>query len=278
MGPRLFSRGRLAADVALTLPGQQLQWGRGSSAAEGAGWRSTRPASGSLQWGRGSSAAEGSRTRQQHYRLERFNGAAALQPRKGRASRAPIRSPVELQWGRGSSAADGMEFCPLRCNFGSFNGAAALQPRKGRYPPPWSAKNQTLQWGRGSSAAEGNVCGSANHFVDSASMGPRLFSRGRFNAERGLPVSVFLLQWGRGSSAAEGRWVDVGSDAKSGRFNGAAALQPRKAARRNTILWVCRASMGPRLFSRGRDADVDGMFDLSDASMGPRLFSRGRSG
>ena len=207
---------------------------------------------------------------------------ASMGPRlfsRGRVTNTPTAlSAGALQWGRGSSAAEGQG----QQGTDTLPGGASMGPRlfsRGRYGVlPATVQFWELQWGRGSSAAEGNVCGSANHFVDSASMGPRLFSRGRFNAERGLPVSVFLLQWGRGSSAAEGRWVDVGSDAKSGRFNGAAALQPRKAARRNTILWVCRASMGPRLFSRGRDADVDGMFDLSDASMGPRLFSRGRSG
>ena len=157
MGPRLFSRGRLAADVALTLPGQQLQWGRGSSAAEGAGWRSTRPASGSLQWGRGSSAAE------------------------GLATAPPI-----------------------------FQGSQ-------------------LQWGRGSSAAEGEIPAALVREEPDASMGPRLFSRGRERMRFRQPFCRF-------------------------RFNGAAALQPRKV---QCGAWPARvgvpASMGPRLFSRGRE-------------------------
>ena len=84
-----------------------------------------------------------------------------------------------------------------------FNGAAALQPRK--------------------------VVGEDHTRAGTvpASMGPRLFSRGRVNVDL-LKAARFLLQWGRGSSAAEGeephheQIVEI-------RFNGAAALQPRKA-------------------------------------------------
>ena len=58
MGPRLFSRGR-AAIYAAPVEGDWLQWGRGSSAAEG-GWdEKSLVACMTLQWGRGSSAAEG---------------------------------------------------------------------------------------------------------------------------------------------------------------------------------------------------------------------------
>ena len=108
-----------------------------------------------------------------------------------------------------------------------------------------------------------------------ASMGPRLFSRGRhlrqggaagsysrFNGAAALqprkvhpPLQtsclVSQLQWGRGSSAAEGFLAGVADVLQVG-FNGAAALQPRKARSSTSVADPLRASMGPRLFSRGR--------------------------
>ena len=63
-----------------------------------------------------------------------------------------------------------------------------------------------LQWGRGSSAAEGCRGWCRFHALEQASMGPRLFSRGR----RDLVIVgqvVSGLQWGRGSSAAEGGFL-----------------------------------------------------------------------
>ena len=66
-------------------------------------------------------------------------------------------------------------------------------------------------------------------------MGPRLFSRGN-----SVLVGWLLLS----------RY----------RFNGAAALQPRKRAGRAAgRLQKSRASMGPRLFSRGNQALADSL-------------------
>ena len=133
-----------------------------------------------------------------------------------------------------------------------------------------------------------------------ASMGPRLFSRGNkvvpeggkakgtgFNgaaafqprkrkARARCPSVVEQLQWGRGFSAAETRTVFAFPCRHPTGFNGAAAFQPRKLGA--VPIWSCarRASMGPRLFSRGNtleDALVG--FVHNAASMGPRLFSRG---
>ena len=59
-------------------------------------------------------------------------------------------------------------------------------------------------------------------------------------------------------------------------FNGAAAVQPRKEQPKQGVAGRFVASMGPRLFSRGRFAVRVVKLDSQLASMGPRLFSRGR--
>jgi len=61
-------------------------------------------------------------------------------------------------------------------------------------------------------------------------MGPRLFSRGKSSGRTGPS--------GHGGSQA--------------RFNGAAAVQPRKEADSAAEARCLDASMGPRLFSRGK--------------------------
>ena len=132
-----------------------------------------------------------------------------------------------------------------------------------------------LQWGRGFSAAE-RIC----TFQGSA-----------------LPA---WLQWGRGFSAAES-YAAHPALLPPMRFNGAAAFQPRKvvvepcpsihpislqwgrgfsaAESYGLHVWlqVTRlASMGPRLFSRGKDHKSCNISSHNTASMGPRLFSRGK--
>ena len=111
---------------------------------------------------------------------------------------------VELQWGRGSSAAEGTR---------TLTGCSICR---------------TLQWGRGSSAAEGVADPVRRLPGVRASMGPRLFSRGRSLGQREAKAST-PLQWGRGSSAAEGRPASGACRFARRSFNGAAALQPRKA-------------------------------------------------
>ena len=201
MGPRLFSRGRRA------IRSQRANKPSFNGAA-------------ALQPRKDAMTASSSRAR------SCFNGAAALQPRKagstvgsviltvasmgprlfsrGRTIPPPSPTPSPpLQWGRGSSAAEGAVLRDLA---------------------PITVK---LQWGRGSSAAEGSAVQGAVPRRCPASMGPRLFSRGRAKKLR-PSVCSDLLQWGRGSSAAEG--------------------QRRAVFRAHSLA----ASMGPRLFSRGR--------------------------
>ena len=85
-----------------------LQWGRGGEAAERQQTRFLTSSPYQLQWGRGGEAAESSLECLLAEPAEpRFNGAAAVRPRKVR---------------RLSKYSD----CPTR-----FNGAAAVRPRKG---------------------------------------------------------------------------------------------------------------------------------------------------
>jgi len=60
-----------------------------------------------------------------------------------------------------------------------------------------------LQWGRGCSAAESTRTAQDLDHAPAASMGPRLFSRGKAITRRGTRWPARSLQWGRGCSAAE---------------------------------------------------------------------------
>ena len=252
MGPRLFSRGRRHAET-LYCGCVELQWGRGSSAAEG-----TRTLTGcsicrTLQWGRGSSAAEGVADP-----VRRLPGVrASMGPRlfsRGRSlGQREAKASTPLQWGRGSSAAEGRPASGA-CRFArrSFNGAAALQPRKASWERPPSGIpagfNGAAALQPRKAAGESVAAGKDKSFNGAAALQPR----------KGVPLCRFssigwvLLQWGRGSSAAEGTYrvhLRVRSAASMGprlfsrgrmvrrrtavsspsSFNGAAALQPRKA-------------------------------------------------
>ena len=60
-----------------------------------------------------------------------------------------------------------------------------------------------LQWGRGFLAAERDHLFLGTHLENMASMGPRLFSRGKFLGRRSDALLQIKLQWGRGFLAAE---------------------------------------------------------------------------
>ena len=134
-----------------------LQWGRGCSAAEGLfsgvlGVNMFEASMGPRLFSRGRRRGGDRRERSS----SSFNGAAAVQPRKGRAL---LSQPIQLdllQWGRGCSAAEGPgRNGPSPARTPCFNGAAAVQPRKVSLRPLLCPANRTLQWGRGCSAAEG---------------------------------------------------------------------------------------------------------------------------
>jgi len=252
MGPRLDSRGRGRGPPPSTPPPRASMGPRLDSRGR---QRTLLRCLGCcpLQWGRGWTAAEGpvSYVHPFTHHLG-FNGAAAGQPRKGRVRACAWRGILRLQWGRGWTAAEGtMQVQVLRHNHG-FNGAAAGQPRKARAERLAREFGLPLQWGRGWTAAEGRRRAAAAACCGAASMGPRLDSRGR------MPPKPFL------------DWLRSG-------FNGAAAGQPRKDA----------AEAVPRLASVGLQwgrgwTAAEGCrrsrssIGFGRASMGPRLDSRGR--
>jgi len=171
---------------------------------------------------------------------------------RGRLSRKALTTDcASLQWGRGWTAAEGV---PDEIIGGD---------------------TQQLQWGRGWTAAEGAPQGAGWRAETLASMGPRLDSRGRRPPS---PASrpKYSLQWGRGWTAAEGSCPQALVRPCS-RFNGAAAGQPRKGG----TIGSPKACWGGLQWGRGwtaaeGDEERVGLWLDPRASMGPRLDSRGR--
>ena len=200
--PRKYGTRKSLAELAA----DELQWGRGFSAAEIGSpiVRGEVPIDG-FNGAAAFQPRKSEHAAQTADRLIGFNGAAAFQPRKLRVSASSDRPRRGLQWGRGFSAAEitacggggallgtGASMGPRLFSRGNmsgrvksrlqtsrFNGAAAFQPRKYQRRPRHRDR------------------------LRAASMGPRLFSRGNSSG----PVSGL----------------------RSGiSFNGAAAFQPRK--------------------------------------------------
>ena len=108
----------------------------------------------------------------------------------------------------------------------SFNGAATFQPRNACFAhnsriAPATASMGPRLFSRGMTRSAGRLCPAM-----AASMGPRLFSRGMAFPAGAAP------------------WRTSG-------FNGAATFQPRNDHRLKLLTRLYLASMGPRLFSRG---------------------------
>ena len=163
------------------------------------------------------------------HRMGRFNGAAAVQPRKSRRpTMAATQSGAASMGPRLFSRGNDLCCLSVLTRLYRFNGAAAVQPRKSGLPVNFAPKPQPASMGprlfsRGNDGDEG---GSSRN-DDRASMGPRLFSRG--NPTRADLVFAPLLAsmgprlFSRGN---DGVWVKLANSLR--RFNGAAALQPRK--------------------------------------------------
>ena len=206
MGPRLFSRGRVQPCHVTNNSCEKLQWGRGCSAAEGTD-------SGGLATV-GRYASMGPRL---------FSRGRLRLPRSAMIAAAMASMGPRL-FSRGRSR----KFFFLRFHLESFNGAAAVQPRKEPNFCPSLRPFGRLQWGRGCSAAEG-ACFTRwrlRRHID-ASMGPRLFSRGRggFGGRGGVGrlASMGPRLFSRGR-----HFVPQLNVPNLKRFNGAAAVQPRK--------------------------------------------------
>jgi len=181
----------------------------------------------------------------------RFNGAAAVQPRKETISQLARTDYRRLQWGRGCSAAERRSRPRAAGRHCGFNGAAAVQPRKGVPKPKVDATTVASMgprlFSRGKVVCGGDLHRAGPRFNGAAavqprkdrsrhaqgasqraSMGPRLFSRGKVR-RTSAHSRGYVLQWGRGCSAAESAYRTPTTSPPARCFNGAAAVQPRKA-------------------------------------------------
>ena len=105
-------------------------------------------------------------------------------------------------------------------------------------------------------------------------MGPRLVSRG--DPARGKKKSRTSGSF-NGAAACEPRRQESrpNTELMWESFNGAAACEPRRLHPSPFPLPSEKASMGPRLVSRGDELTMEWGKGYSGASMGPRLVSRG---
>jgi len=179
-----------------------LQWGRGWTAAEGPLSPIPPTPHPLLQWGRGWTAAEGARRILAHAARDIASMGPRLDSRGRKAFFEPLSAVDWLQWGRGWTAAEGCLTVQPVLGLYCFNGAAAGQPRKDHETGTWyvdkSASMGPRLDSRGRRAVRWARCERGR-----ASMGPRLDSRGRTTI-RCVRTNATRLQWGRGWTAAEG--------------------------------------------------------------------------
>jgi hypothetical protein len=260
----------------VTLPKRcQLQWGRGFAATEGdtvAGYREIMTYASMGPWlcshGRPRSAwAElrgcGASMGPWLCSHGRLDGPLPL-GRLGVASMGPWLCShgwpeisddpimgIELQWGRGFAATEGT----VHATGGT--------------------SNEQLQWGRGFAATEGLASYSASSRSRALQWGRGFAATEGFSIRATCPDSG-LLQWGRGFAATEGRRSSQPTSAARG-FNGAVALQPRKAcplptSRATPTRFNGAVALQPRKAREHRAARSASRL----ASMGPWLCSHGR--
>ncbi len=205
MGPRLGSRGRLHLG----------ERGRGRNLDRFNGATARKP------WKTVSSLALERRQRS-------FNGATARKPWKTKGSNQAkfdcLRASMGPRLGsRGRPCSPRSLAPPAR----SFNGATARKPWKTITSAGRVTFRVTLQWGHGSEAVEDPRAGSNAGGHGSASMGPRLGSRGRpaVRGRRRRPVRASMGP----RLGSRGRRDDRGSrEAAVIGFNGATARKPWK--------------------------------------------------
>ena len=205
-----------------------------------------------------------------------FNGAAAFQPRKGGDSSLCIGIAARLQWGRGSSAAESQFAIIILTKFiHASMGPRRFSRGKDKYRK-YKAILTLASMGPRRFSRGKDKYRKYKAILTLASMGPRRFSRGKrdlptvyphmplgFNwaaalqprkateSQRFVPVGL-VLQWGRGFSAAESQFVlcsfQIISPLQWGR--GFSAVESQFAI--IILTKFIHASMGPRLFSRGK--------------------------
>ena len=233
MGPRLFSRGNIALGYAMDGPHKGLQWGHDFSAVEIFDGNFIGGVRAWLQWGHDFSAVEIKRgSRQEPDQEISFNGATTFQPWKSGIELAIRQYYIQASMG------------PRLFSRGNSILVQIL----------WKVGIIELQWGHDFSAVEmGCITRWGSNERDTASMGPRLFSRGNVARVRYREYPLTgQLQWGHDFSAVEIQIPVKGSPMISelqwGHDFSAVEIVVVFPSYFKSIRL---ASMGPRLFSRG---------------------------
>ena len=278
MGPRLFSRGK-SIDIDIPLAYQVASMGPRL-----------------FSRGKGNSGHPGGHKR------TGFNGASAFQPRKGVLTATCLsRASKELQWGLGFSAeergmyhghmagipelqwglgfsaeesgADGMGCIPSSY---CFNGASAFQPRKADGKGGKVGRRRSFNGASAFQPRKVGRTGWAVYQARIASMGPRLFSRGKNHTKKRQVREVVGFNGASAFQPRKDEQAAATNEALAG-FNGASAFQPRKG------LLVSARRKASRLLQWGLGFSAEESrstllhpFRVWLASMGPRLFSRGK--
>jgi len=229
-----WGRGSKAAErmvmVTVSAACTALQWGRGSKAAE-RGVRSQSPARCPSAGFNGAAARKPrrappikvnavsvkeasmgprleSRGEKALPQIQTALTKASMGPRlESRGEKKYVTPSKKINWAsmgpRLESRGERRRESTLRRTIGGFNGAAARKPRRVGCRCPATCSCKKLQWGRGSKAAESFQFLQVAAWRDTASMGPRLESRGEVAAIQQTQAQALTLQWGRGSKAAE---------------------------------------------------------------------------
>ena len=161
---------------------------------------------------------------------QRFNGAAAVTPRKVRYREGKDRNRASLQWGRGCYAAEGATADTAPCSRpDSFNGAAAVTPRKEKPVKLELSRAVRFNGAAAVTPRKGMEAAAGGAMLTHASMGPRLLRRGR-RSTRTMRRTTRSMRF-NGAAAVTPRKAPPRRAAPRapGRFNGAAAVTPRKA-------------------------------------------------
>jgi len=205
-------------------------FGRGRRLIDPKGWSWEE-----LQCGRGLSAAEGARAAGQGRCHASFNVAAAFRPRKAGILKGSRFEWVQLQCGRGLSAAEGVSSAVtllpsflLQCGRGlsAAEGVVDFGHRR------WGVKASMWPrpFGRGRQLAADQ-----KYRPRTASMWPRPFGRGRPAASEVARSAPSGFNVAAAFRPRKGVWARVQLHDQATGFNVAAAFRPRKVHPRNSL-------------------------------------------
>ncbi len=183
----------------------------------------------------------------------RFNGAATWKSRKGDAPWNHLGEFIEqLQWSRDLEVAERHVRRHNRCQNSRFNGAATWKSRKEAMPLERRHGLVALQWSRDLEVAERLDVANKTFATGSASMEPRLGSRGKSPCPTNT-LETSGLQWSRDLEVAERSRSPHAIDRLRMRLQWSRDLEVAESFRMPASPSpTISASMEPRLGSRGK--------------------------